>query len=97
MGAPIVTATWDFYASPTRMVDKIKALVDKHGTFKTIAMCCYEGGGDEDAPPTAESQFLWRKAQWEAAGKPLLDGKPDRKAIEMGQWKSKKAFLKSGS
>lgn len=24
---------------------------------------------------------MWMKAQWEAAGKPLLDGKPDRKAV----------------
>lgn len=90
MGAPIVTATWDFGGTPEEFINLLKGLLEKHGTFKTLAMVCHDGGGGNTETP--ESAEAFKQAQWEAAGKPLDEhGEMDMKALSqylMSQEKS---------
>lgn len=73
MGAQIVTAVWPFEACPEDLLQLVADLVAKHGTFKTIAMCCHDGGGSEEIEVSEEKQKHWEKVQWEAAGKPVKE------------------------
>jgi len=57
MGAPIVTAIYEFGAKPSEFVTQIKDLSKEHGPFKTAALCCH-GGEAESTKEDAEG-FKW--------------------------------------
>jgi hypothetical protein len=44
MGAPIVTATYNYEATPLELKAQVESLVKTHGTFKTIALCGHNTG-----------------------------------------------------
>jgi len=52
MGAPIVTAIYDFNKDSAALIKQIQDLVAEHGAFKTMALCCH---GKEEAIPEAEN------------------------------------------
>jgi len=56
MGAPIVTAVYDFDGEPETFVKQIKDLVAEHGAFKTMALCCH---GKDEAKLEGEN-FKWK-------------------------------------
>jgi len=56
MGAPIVTAVYDFGGDPETFVKQINDLVAEHGAFKTMALCCH---GRDETKPEGES-FKWK-------------------------------------
>jgi hypothetical protein len=56
MGAPIVTAVYDFSGDPESFVKQIKDLVAEHGAFKTMALCCH---GKDETKPEGEN-FKWK-------------------------------------
>jgi len=57
MGAPIVTAVWDWAATPEDFVTQIKDLSTEHGPFKTVALCCH--GGKAETKEDTEG-FKWK-------------------------------------
>lgn len=57
MGAPIVSAIYEFGAKPEDFVTQIKDLSKEHGPFKTVALCCH-GGEAESIKKDAEG-FKW--------------------------------------
>eukprot|EP00747_Dinoflagellata_sp_TGD_P137217 gnl/TRDRNA2_/TRDRNA2_175651_c2_seq2.p1 gnl/TRDRNA2_/TRDRNA2_175651_c2~~gnl/TRDRNA2_/TRDRNA2_175651_c2_seq2.p1 ORF type:complete len:316 (+),score=59.08 gnl/TRDRNA2_/TRDRNA2_175651_c2_seq2:1-948(+) len=42
-GAPIITMMYDYDWAPAQLVDLVKDLVKRHGTFKTVCMVCHSG------------------------------------------------------
>merc|ERR1719160_1619809 len=46
MGAPIVSAVWDFEGSIDTLTDLVRSLVQEHGTFKTVAVYCHGASGE---------------------------------------------------
>lgn len=55
MGAPIVTAVYDFGGEPETFVKQINDLVAEHGAFKTMALCSH---GKDETQPEGED-FKW--------------------------------------
>lgn len=92
MGAPIVTAVWNYDGTPADLTALVNSLVATHGTFKTIAMVCHDGCRYETAVPILSDEELDAMIQkqrahmvetWKKLGEPRLeDGAPDRSKIE---------------
>lgn len=81
MGAPIVTATWDFEESIDALTDLVRSLVHEHGTFKTVAVCCH--GTSEKVFEEHESENWWMLTS--SAGIELNSGRADS-GVEEAIW-----------
>jgi hypothetical protein len=60
MGAEIVTSTWKFEENPESLSELVKNLVNTHGTFKTLALCCHGTGSDaqSEMSTTADGEMI---------------------------------------